>query len=376
MSASRVWVFGGSVRAAARALHLDGFTVYAADKFHDQDLCRYTAKSYLLPHAEHALKLIEQHAAHAWLYTGGWENHPHVIELMSQRLPLWGNQPAVLAQVRNVMQLHSLLAKYDFHMPAMQQHYPTHGDWLCKSKNSVGGVQIHRVNSAHTTTVSADHYFQAFIPGQVYGAAYIGTATGAILLGVSQQLMPCSWTNAPEFYYAGSIGPIRLLPSINQRLQQLGHVLVRETALRGWFGVDFIINEHNEIFILEVNPRYTASIEVLERAAQCSTARLHAQACVGESLHVALLERIRQNQHIVGKAIYYGKHSQPFPHAGKAAWQQLLNTDTIADIPHPDTPIETGVPYCTLFATGNTAAETEQHLQQFTCQVSQILQQN
>ena len=50
-----------------------------------------------------------------------------------------------------------------------------------------------------------------------------------------------------------------------QILQQLGLDLARGCGLRGLFGVDFVLSE-GVPWPVEINPRYTASVEVLEYA--------------------------------------------------------------------------------------------------------------
>src|SRR5205085_2528059 len=63
------------------------------------------------------------------------------------------------------------------------------------------------------------------------------------------------------FQYAGSIGP---LDCRREALESLGQTLVDAFALRGIFGVDFLF-DGDRIRPVEVNPRYPASLEILER---------------------------------------------------------------------------------------------------------------
>ena len=78
--------------------------------------------------------------------------------------------------------------------------------------------------------------------------------------------------------YAGSLGPLPLDPRRHASLTRIGEVLAREFDLRGLFGVDFI-DDGAEPWPIEVNPRYTASIEVLERALSFSAVGWHVAAC-------------------------------------------------------------------------------------------------
>src|SRR5262249_25634739 len=60
-------------------------------------------------------------------------------------------------------------------------------------------------------------------------------------------------------------------------LDAIGRLLVKSLGLRGLFGVDFVL-EGGRPWVVEVNPRYTASVEILELAGHRSFLREHAAA--------------------------------------------------------------------------------------------------
>jgi predicted ATP-grasp superfamily ATP-dependent carboligase len=109
--------------------------------------------------------------------------------------------------------------------------------------------------------------------------------------------------------------------------------------------------------LFEVNPRYTASLEVLEYAYRMPLLRWHAEALAGwPSDGFTLPDAVG----VVGKAIYYAPRRIVFPETGP--WGESLAhcTDVwlrpnFADIPGPGTTIEHGHPVLTILA----AAETE-----------------
>ena len=71
--------------------------------------------------------------------------------------------------------------------------------------------------------------------------------------------------HAAPFHYCGSVGPLSLAPQVRARFAQLGEVLVELFPLRGLFGVDCVLKD-SVPWPVEVNPRYPASVEVLEYA--------------------------------------------------------------------------------------------------------------
>jgi len=131
--------------------------------------------------------------------------------------------------------------------------------------------------------------------------------------------------------------------------------------LRGLFGVDLILRD-NEFYLIEVNPRYTASIEVLELTSGKSCLAMHAGAF---GLDVNSTQR-QPTDMMIGKAIYFAAKACVFPQNGP--WVDVTNKDMwamseYADIPTTGTVIERGQPVLTLFAQGANASEVMGRLQ-------------
>jgi predicted ATP-grasp superfamily ATP-dependent carboligase len=76
----------------------------------------------------------------------------------------------------------------------------------------------------------------------------------------------------------GSMGPESLDARQRTQWERIGEALTARFALRGLFGVDAITTSE-QIVPVEVNPRFTASVEVLERAYGWTAWSLHQQAC-------------------------------------------------------------------------------------------------
>src|ERR1700733_2287062 len=87
-------IFGASARAAAFSALRAGLQPWCADLFADLDLAycsrvtRVPGKEY--PHA--FLSLLQEAPPGPWMYAGGLENHPDLVEQMAQARPLWGNK--------------------------------------------------------------------------------------------------------------------------------------------------------------------------------------------------------------------------------------------------------------------------------------------
>jgi predicted ATP-grasp superfamily ATP-dependent carboligase len=243
-------------------------------------------------------------------------------------------------------------------LPALDVRHdaPPAGDgraWLVKPLSSGGGVGIRPYVGQQFEPKT--HYLQEYCPGARFGALFLGMPDGTcLLLGMTHQLEAGSF-NAPEFHYCGSVGPLSAVPA---ELQSLGNVLVREFGLRGLFGVDLVYRVDPETgrgacLPLEVNPRYTASVEVLERAYGVSLLDLH--RAVFEDRPIAWRPP-PASAVIWGKVILYARRDLVFP--SKGPWLETLRQRPgaedaeQADIPHPGERIARGRPVLTVFASG------------------------
>jgi predicted ATP-grasp superfamily ATP-dependent carboligase len=244
---------------------------------------------------------------------------------------------------------------------------PGSGHWLRKPLRSSSGLGIRFAKAQEP--FSSSHYFQEHIDGSAMSALFAsmsGESKSTQLLGVTEQLIGRQWLHARPFAYCGNIGPIRVPTTVEAALQKYGSELTRAAGLRGLWGLDFILNGDFP-YPVEVNPRYTAAIEVLELSGSFSSIRLHLN-CFNES-QVARKDEVPDPFALqVGKAIYFAPHRIEFPLIGPWDEDLAMSFDPwrvpgFADIPEPRTIIEAGNPVLTLFAKSNSAAGCLEALQ-------------
>ena len=189
---------------------------------------------------------------------------------------------------------------------------------------------------------------------------FVGSPDRVQLIGVCEQLIG-SIAGAPiEFGYAGSIGPITVSDRTRALLQRLGDTLTREAQLRGLFGIDFILAE-NIPWLVELNPRYTASVEVLERAFGRALLSDHASVF---DCRIATDKRQATTPGFIGKQIIYATKDIIAPHLERLfdPEAQTRESPLIADIPAPGTHIAAGWPICTVFAEAASVSECHRQL--------------
>src|SRR3989454_10248142 len=117
--------------------------------------------------------------------------------------------------------------------------------------------------------------------------------------------------------------------------------------ISGVGGVDFISVPGRGWCPIEVNPRYTASMELVERAYGISIFETHAQACAGDLPGFDIATAGPRGAGALGKGIVYARGDVQV--GDTAAW---LEAGDIRDGPSPGQRIARGQPGCTVFARG------------------------
>ena len=255
--------------------------------FGDVDLRRCCAAKKVANYPDELVDVLVGEPAGPWMYTGALENRPSLIDAIASDRELLGNAGDVLRQVRSPERLHQVLTEHG--LPAAEirtdsDQLPRDGSWLCKLQASTGGRGVWAwEGTLPDRAISRPYSFQRRIAGTPCAAVYVGANGAAALLGVTRQLIGTSWCGCDGFRYAGSIGPLGLGPDLKRNFHRLGQVLSREFQLVGLFGVDVVISG-SDVWTLEINPRYTASIEILEWALGVSSIEAHVKACRGNRL--------------------------------------------------------------------------------------------
>ena len=359
MSPRRVLIVGGSTRAAADSVRRAGWQPVCADLFADQDL-RSTAE--VIPVRNYPFSLPDDIAhvkADAWFYCGALENQPDLIESLSARAssigPLLGSSSKALRRVRNPFWLSNTL-RFEG-VPALavvDQSTPPEPDgaWVQKPLASAGGRMV-RVwdESAARIPFSEPHYFQSRAPGIGLSAIFDYQNNQTEWLGASQERDAPATSKPPSrFAYCGSCGPLESLPdNVRQTLEKIARILGQQApGLGGLVGLDFRLHD-DQVWLTEVNPRYTASVEVLELASGRSL--LNPDACPISTQGVVIKEILYASADLVAPDLSrYVISSNPW------------SVPFMADIPVVGTPIEAGWPICTVLASGKSVEIAEETL--------------
>jgi predicted ATP-grasp superfamily ATP-dependent carboligase len=285
---------------------------------------------------------------------------------MAARRKLLGNAGDVLRQVRDPVVLYRTLS--DAGLSCLDTAVdatgvPIDGTWLEKARKSGGGTSVRRYRGQ---SARGQVYYQRYIAGTPVAAGYVAARGRSVLLGITEQLIGASHVAGENFRYVGSIGPLRLSPQLISSLDQLGNVIACRFAMTGLFGVDGVLVDE-AYWPVEVNPRYTASMELLERAHGRSMVGWHVDAAGGGALPNAT--QVEPHK-IYGKTIAFApKDLMVDDHLHELA-ELTRNTDTmLGDITPAGTRVAAGSPLVTILAQAATRDDLLKRLQEASAQV-------
>ncbi len=124
------------------------------------------------------------------------------------------------------------------------------------------------------------------------------------MIGVSEQLIGLAALSAGPFAYCGSIGPIAVGGvGSSRQIAQTGEVVACAFGLRGLFGIDLLLDQGTGVaWPTEVNPRYTASVEIYEWVFGLPLLQWHIRACQAHESDSASWRLVEELQSALGAA--------------------------------------------------------------------------
>jgi uncharacterized protein len=252
----RVLVVAVSARMLAQLAAADGYDVVAVDRFGDADL-RAIAPGATAPNANGLVDLAARMQADAVVYGAGLENRPDLVARLSEGRELLGTAAELLDAVRDPWAIGQAARAAGARAPRTTVEPADGNGWLRKPRRGGGGRGVRRWAGGR---LRATEILQRRLDGMPCSAVAVGDGRDATVLGLTEQLL------RPRSYaWAGNATPPRLPASELSVLgEQLGAVcddVAARFGLRGAFGVDAVWDGRHA-WVLEVNPRPTASLEL------------------------------------------------------------------------------------------------------------------
>ena len=351
---TRVLVAGVSARAMAASAARAGYEVTSLDAFGDLDRSPNVSalslpRDFGVPFTAAALARVSRSIdCDVVAYLSPLENHPAAVQRLAAARTLWGNDPSTLRLARDPSMLGKIFAREPHVAPDDRVR------WLIKPRSSGGGHGIRFWK--HGEAVPRRAYLQRFVDGVAGSIVFVAANGKACPLGMTRQLIGDASFGASGFRYCGNVLGAADDPQFEREQElfsaacQLADVAARELRLVGVNGIDFVASGGVPTPV-ELNPRWSASMELVEQAYGASVFRMHANACASGRLPEFDLARHRVGAQAIAKAIVFARHDVVCEDT-----ESWLADDTVRDIPHPGERIGHGRPVCTIFARGSNAA--------------------
>lgn len=343
-----------SARALAASAARAGYRISALDMFGDSDLARVTEESARIPRRKsggfqtNALLAVAARLAPAshrpkfgFVYGSGFEDRPELLAAIAKHCVIYGNGAETLRSCKDPLKFSAVLDELGLPRPEVRLEPPRAGDlrnWLVKRKGGSGGIHI---RTGATWRGGRGCYFQRFVTGVPVSATVLGDGQRARVLGLAAQTT--APTPAMPFRFGGIAAPAGIAPALARELESAAAAIGARLNLRGLASVDFII-DGKSFWVIEVNPRPGASLEVFERMLGTSLFDLHVRACGGEMPDVAAPARPRAAASLV---LYLNMEAIMPPGFDWPEWA--------ADRPRPGSAIGPNEPVCSVFGAGRTA---------------------
>lgn len=267
-SEKQIALVGASVRAAAQSAQRAGFCVTGIDLFGDADTLQACRRHCLIKDNQYD-RLAQLCAGIPLLQVGGLVSHQPLIQRLQRRSQLLGPSISVCDRLRDPGFLRSLSRRAGIGFPTtLESPLSTSGRqlsrgvrWLGKRRISCGGLGVRWLSDPRDA--GPQERIQQWIAGRNYGATLLSDGRRVRLLGVCRSL----FTRHPDrpFVYAGSVGPLPIPSPIAAALQRLGEQVVATTAAAGLLNVDFVLDQGGQVWLLEINPRWSGSSELVDR---------------------------------------------------------------------------------------------------------------
>jgi predicted ATP-grasp superfamily ATP-dependent carboligase len=268
---------------------------------------------------------------------------------MRKRWRLIGNPWELVARLKDPLIFADLCRQVEIPHPETQIDRPAEAsNWLARQRGGSGGSHIR--SAAVEPRADARTYFQRRVDGRPVSALVLADGARCAILGFSEQW--AVFHHERPFRFTGAARPAAIPTSIEQALTEAVRRFCARTPLIGLNSFDFLASDKG-FWLLEVNPRPGATLDIFEpeRPRSGSLFALHAAACNG---------RLGSTPRLAGALATQIVYSDcEIVAAPKLVWPAWARDRQAAG-----SRVAKHAPFCTVVASGATAADARRTLAQ------------
>lgn len=273
----RVLIVGYSIRYIAASAKRAGYEVHCIDYFEDIDLKR-CAEVYPLG------DIATEKELQSYIDGLGVEFDAIILGSGFERFRLRGNvlnnNSKIMEEVTNKRLLAGKLSKLGIRHPMTYSLSDPQYPAIAKPLFGAGGIDIYPVNCEDDLPEDDSFLLQEFITGIPVSVSIISTGDDATAIAVNEQIIgEKKFSQMLPFGYCGSITPF--LTNYSDEVCKVAEELVLDLGLIGTNGVDFILTKDGP-YVIEVNPRFQATLDTIELATEMNIFDAHIKAFDGK----------------------------------------------------------------------------------------------
>jgi predicted ATP-grasp superfamily ATP-dependent carboligase len=288
------------------------------------------------------------------LLGSGLDDRPDLWARLARIAPVLGNHPEKLKVVRNPSKLFAIARGLGISCPKTEKATSPDEAWeiakkigstvVLKPMSGSGGSGIRfggylqEVNKHFRDVAgeSGEVWVQEFIRGVDASSSIIGNGSECRVVSVNEQLLGVEQLGASKpFSYCGNIVPLKVNVRVIEHIREISSALGKKLGLIGSNGFDLVIDSDKEPYLMEVNPRFQATLECIKYVTHLNLVQEHIKACGGE-----LPKNVPEPQGFAVKMIAFAKKKGRVP--------DLSGIETVFDISHPGVIVDKGDPICTV----------------------------
>ncbi|MBT8507768.1 ATP-dependent carboligase [Methanomicrobiaceae archaeon CYW5] len=354
-----VLIAGFATRHVVQSAWRAGYEVCAIDHFCDQDLTWYAKEWSIFEELDQIPSLIEdyinRYPIDAIITTSG-------AETIAGDPRFCGTPPDIAGRFLDKSRIQEFFLETGIPAPAVLPEgvYPA----FIKPLNGAGGwrnslVRTEAEEEAWRELWPDDPYIrQTPISGTPCSVSCIANGTEARAIAVNEQFMR-GGDGERAFGFAGACTPFATEET--EALADIAERIVTASGCVGSVGVDFIVSEDG-IYAIEINPRFQATLDIVEESLARSVFDLHLDACRGRIPPVRPLPA-----GYVARTILFADHDlrvgDDLKHLAPA----------VADIPWKGTEIEEGSAVISVYGRGSSRDEALSLLDKTITQVREYM---
>jgi predicted ATP-grasp superfamily ATP-dependent carboligase len=272
----RVLVAGFATRHVAQSAFRAGYQVYAVDHFCDQDLIWYTKDCLPFDELKDLPQALEEmcrkHHVDLIVMTSGAED-------LAMNRPVCGTSKEKVTRFLDKLDMQHFFEELGVPVAGLAGYgeFPA----MIKPRRGAGGWRNAIAKNAGELAAWEDlypdvqHLSQKVVCGVPSSVCCVTDGTRARAIAINEQLLRGGGKSA--FGFCGSVTPFDH-PQTSLMIP-IAETVAAASGFSGTVGIDFVAGEVP--YVIEINPRFQATVDTVEMAMACNMFRIHVDACNG-----------------------------------------------------------------------------------------------